>query len=353
MQCIAFDSHKHYTWALVQDETGKVMREQRIDHVRGALQGFLEEFEPGSPVAVETIGNWYWITDEIEAAGMVPQLVNARKAKLMSGSINKTDKLDVRGMNRLQRSGTLPTVWIPPRELRDARELPRTRMVLVRQRTQLKNRIHANLAKYGLKATGVSDLFGVRGREILGNLLNEFPMQTRYATEALIEELDHLQAKIKELEGRIAELFDGIEALHLIQTLPGVALILGVVILTEVGDIERFPSSSHLASYAGKTPRVHASGGHVRYGRTRPDVNRYLKWAYAEAANSVMMHRRQHPQRHASRLYERIQRRRGHQKAIGAVGRHLAEATYWMLMKKEAYRDPATDRVEVESKREA
>jgi len=162
MQCIAFDSHKHYTWALVQDETGKVLREQRINHTRGALQSFLEAFEPGTPVAVETIGNWYWITDEIEAAGMVPLLVNARRAKVMSGSINKTDKLDARGLNRLQRSGTLPTVWIPPRDLRDARELPRTRMVLVRQRTKLKNRIHANLAKYGLRTDGATDLFGVR-----------------------------------------------------------------------------------------------------------------------------------------------------------------------------------------------
>jgi transposase len=68
---------------------------------------------------------------------MIPQLVNARKTKVMSGSINETDKLDVRGINRLPRSGTLPTVWIPPRELRDTRELPRTRMVLVRQPRRL------------------------------------------------------------------------------------------------------------------------------------------------------------------------------------------------------------------------
>ena len=253
MQCIAFDSHKHYTWALVQDETGKVLREQRIDHARGALQGFLEEFEPGSPVAVETIGNWYWITDEIEAAGMVPQLVNARRAKLMSGSINKTDKLDARGLNRLQRSGTLPTVWIPPRELRDARELPRTRMVLVRQRTKLKNRIHANLAKYGLTSKGTSDLFGVRGRKVLEEQLTELPPETRYATQCLIEELDHLQQEIKGLEERMAEQFGESEPLSLIQTLPGVAFILGVVILTEVGDVERFPSAGHLASYADDT----------------------------------------------------------------------------------------------------
>jgi len=329
------------------------LREQRINHTRGALRGFLEEFEPGSPVAVETIGNWYWITDEIEAAGMVPQLVNARRAKVMSGSINKTDKLDARGLNRLQRSGTLPTVWIPPRDLRDARELPRTRMVLVRQRTKLKNRIHANLAKYGLKTDGVTDLFGVRGRRILGQCLEELPEQTRYATQSLLDELDHLHARIGELEERMAELFSEIEALELIKTLPGVGFILGVVILTEVGDVERFPSASHLASYAGMTPRVHASGGHVRHGRTRPDVNHYLKWAYAEAANVAMMHRRRHPRQHVSRLYDRVKRRRGHPKAIGAVGRHLAEATYWMLTKQEPYRDPAMDRVQVESMREA
>ena len=352
MQCIAFDSHKHYTWALVQDEMGRVLEEKRIDHARGALCGFLREFEPGSPVAVETIGNWYWITDEIEAAGMTPRLVNARRAKLMSGSINKTDKLDARSMNRLQRSGTLPTVWIPPKPLRDARELPRTRMVLVRQRTKLKNRIHANLAKYGLEVGDVTDIFGVRGRRVLAQRLKEMPAETQYATQLLLEQLDQLNGRITDLEERMEEVFGATKELELVRTLPGVAFILGVVILSEVGDVKRFPSASHLASYAGMTPRVHASGGHTRYGRTRSDVNHYLKWAYAEAANAVMVHRRRHPSWHVSRLYERVKRQRGHPKAIGAVGRHLAEATYWMLKNQEPYRDPAaTDRIPGESKR--
>ena len=150
MESIAFDAHKRYTLASVAQPDGRLVREPRIPHERGALQEFLERCEPGSPVAVETIGNWYWIVDEIEAAGCVPKLVHARKAKLMMGEINKTDTLDARGLNRLQRAGTLPTVWIPPGELRDQRDLPRTRMVLVRPRTQLKNRIHATLAKYAL-----------------------------------------------------------------------------------------------------------------------------------------------------------------------------------------------------------
>jgi len=352
MQYIAFDAHKHYTWALVQDEKGKVMAEQRIDHTRGALAGFLQGFEPGSPVAVETIGNWYWITDEIEAAGMVPQLVNARKAKLMSGSINKTDRLDARGMNRLQRSGTLPTVWIPPRELRDLRELPRTRMVLVHQRTQLKNRIHSNLAKYGVRIDEVSDIFGVTGRKLLDQRLTLLPAHTSYATKRLLDELDHLGEQINGFEKRMKELFTPTQVLARISTLPGVGLILGVVIVTEVGDVGRFPSASHLASYGGTTPRVHASGGKLRYGRTRGDVNRYLKWAYVEAANATVIHRRQHPTRHVSRLYARVRSRRGHPKAIGAVARHLAEATYWMMNNKEVYQDPSPT-YQVVSTREA
>jgi len=84
-------------------------------------------------VAVEAVGNWYWIIDEIERAGCVPKLVHPRKAKLMMGMINKTDKLDGHGLNRLQRTGALPTVWVPPGPLRDLRELTRTRMVMVQQ----------------------------------------------------------------------------------------------------------------------------------------------------------------------------------------------------------------------------
>ncbi len=124
-------------------------------------------------------------------------------------------------------------------------------------------------------------------------------------------------------------------------TLPGVGFILATVIELEVGIVNRFPGPEHLASYAGQTPRVHGSGGKTYYGKTRPDVNRYLKWAYTEAASAVAIHHLRHPHRHVSRLYDRVMHRRGHQKAIRAVGRHLAEATYWVLKEGEPYYDPA------------
>jgi len=91
-------------------------------------------------VAVETVGNWYWFVEEIERTGCVPRLVHAAKAKLMLGITNKTDKLDARGLTKLQRAGTIPTVWILLGEVRDKRELTRARMALVQQRTRLKQR---------------------------------------------------------------------------------------------------------------------------------------------------------------------------------------------------------------------
>ena len=338
---IAFDSHKRYSLALVETKNGEKVAEQRINHKRGNIAGFLLPYPPGSPVAVETIGNWYWIVDEIEQAGMNPRLVHARKAKLMLCSINKTDKLDVRGLNILQRTGTLPVVWIPPGDLRDKREIPRTRMVFAVQRTRLKNRIHSVLAKYGLQDQfeGLSDIFGKQGRQLLKCCMRQLPAQTRWTMRGLLRQLDAVEGEIRRIECRMEEVFNPTKDVELLRTMPGVGPILAVVISQEVGDVGRFGSSAQLASYSGTTPRVHASGDKVRYGRLRPDTNRYLKWAFSEAGNSIVVNRYKYPHRYAVGLYNRVRRRRGHATAVGALARHLAESTYWVLTKKEPYRE--------------
>ncbi|MHC4442028.1 MAG: IS110 family transposase [Planctomycetota bacterium] len=236
MEIISLDAHKRYSQVCVEKPDGQILCERRIDHVKGQILQFLSTREPGSVVAVETVGNWYWIVDEIEGAGMQPRLVHAHKAKLMLGSINKTDKLDTRGLNKLQRAGTLPAVWIPPGEIRDRRELPRTRMVFAKTRTRLKNRIHSVFDKYGLHTDfeGISDIFGPRGREQMLSTIKHLPPETRYTLRCLLRELDMVESDI---------------------------------------------------------------------------------W--------------------------RIKERKGHAKAVGAVARHLAEASFWVLTRKEDYKEPA------------
>src|SRR6266849_1142621 len=341
---IAFDSHKRYTWVDREDHSTGQTRCHRLEHAPGAVQKYLNGCEPGTAVAVEATGNRYWIIEEIEQAGLQPRLVHPRKAKLMMGQINKTDKLDVHGLNRLQRNGTLPTVWIPPRPLRDLRELTRTRLVLVAQRTRLKNRLSATLAKWGTPASEYSDPYGKRGRAELENHLQRLPEQTRWVSGQLLAQLDFVSAQVRQLEQRLDELVEITPEMQWLLTMPGVGVILAATIALEIGEVQRFPSAMHLASYAGTTPRVHASGGKVRYGPLRVDVNRYLKWAFVEAANSVAVNHRRCPERHVSQLYDRLRQRKGHHKAIGAVARHLAEAAFHVLRRQEAYRDPVLER---------
>lgn len=342
---IAFDCHKRYTLVEREEiETGK-RRQYRVEHGPGSIMESLRGGEPGSPVAVEAVGNWYWIVDEIERAGLDARLVHPRKAKLMMGMINKTDKLDVHGLNVLQRNGTLPTVWIPPGELRDLRELTRTRMFFSHQRTSLKNRIQSTLRKYGWIGSSFSDPFGKKGREQMSKAISQMPQRSSRVTKDLFRQLDLVEDQVSELEVELRDLVKGSSQMSLLMSLPGIGWILAAVIALELGDIGRFASAERLASYAGTTPRVHASGDKVRYGRLRPDVNRKLKWAYIEAANSVCLNHKSHPLRHVSLLYMRLMQRKGHFKAIGAVARHLAESTYHVLSKGEPYRDPILKRV--------
>ena len=224
-------------------------------------------------MGVETIGNSYWIVKEIEAAGMKPQLVHARKAKMMLASSRKTDKLDAHGIDRLQRVGTLPTVWIPNGALSDRRDLFRTRMTVTHRRTTTKNRIHASLAKYRIRIEDTSDIFNNKGRAAIDEALTTVPEHTQFAAQVLLNELDELETKIKAYEERIISTFSETEEVKLLRTIPGIGPILGEVIASEIGDISRLATAAQLASYAGTTPSVHASGGKYRYGRAPADTN--------------------------------------------------------------------------------
>ncbi len=341
---VGCDSHKRYSQLEVQDTAAHVLRRVRVDHARGTLQAFFSSLPHGTPVALESVGNWYWIADEIEAAGCLPLLTNPAKAKLLMGHVNKTDKLDASGLTTLLRLGSLPSVWLPPASLRDQRELPRTRMALCAQRTAVKNRIHSLLAKYALCPQDGCSLYSQRGRAWLDTAAASLPPETARCLQQQLQLLDFLSQQISEFEDRIRSQIALTPAMQLLKTIPGVGDVLAIVIEREVGSIERFPSPQQFSSYCGTTPRVSSSGGKTHYGKMRTESNQYLKWAFIEAANAVSAHHAQRgwTERHCSRLYLRVRARKGASVAIGAVARHLAESAFWVLKKNEPYREPPT-----------
>jgi transposase len=321
-----------------------------VEHQSGAIQELLNKFPAGTPVALESIGNWYWIVDEIETAGCKPLMAHAAKAKVMLGNVNKTDKLDARGLATLLRNGTLPTGWIAPAEIRDERELPRTRMALCKIRVPLKNRIHATLAKYNRSIEseeGGSDIFTKGFSSKLEQKPKTLPVETQKCVHQVMELLDELQAQISIMEERIRERIPITPTIELLKSLPGVGDILSIVINLEIGSIERFSTAEQLASYAGTVPTIKSSGTRFRYGHLPKQSNHYLKWAFTEAANAASRYRNNPRWRHKHviRLYERIRQQKGHSIAVGAVARHLAEATFWMLAKSQTYREPAMKKV--------
>jgi transposase len=322
------------------DEKGRLGSPQRVPHNKGLFRGFLESLPKESPIAIESIGSWYWIVDEMEKAGHRPVLCNPGKAKLLMGQPNKTDKLDAGGLATLLRNGTLPSVWTPPSEIRDQRELPRMRMSLVRMRTAVKNRIHASFAKYAITFEETSDLFNRKGMVLIQQALTKLPPETRRAVESELRVLERLEEEIQKAQARMKEAIRETPEMQLLMTLPGVGSILASTIACEIGRVDRFPRPESLASYSGLVPRVHASGGRSFLGRARSDINHYLKWAFIEAANVIAINRKSWVNRHVVKLYERIKDRKGHQKAVGAVARHLSEAAYWVLTKNEPYREP-------------
>jgi len=340
--CIAAcDAHKKYSLFGAMDGDTCERSYCRVNHVRGAIEAYVSGLPQGTPVALETVGNWYWIVDEIEAGGGVPLMAHAAKAKVMMGNTNKTDKLDVDGLLTLLRNGTLPTVWLPGRPVRDLRELYRTRINLGKQRTALKNRVQATVAKYGLHAPE-GDLFCGKGREWLIAAIPTLPPETGLCVEQQLQVLDAVQEHIDALTKRIREQVKLNHEMQLLTSLPGIGDIFAIVVAMEMGSVGRFPRVEQFASYAGTVPKVTSSGDKRYYGHTRKDCNRYLKWAFFEAAD-VVASQRNRPGwggKHVVQLYERVRKRRGHGIAVGAVARHLAEAAYWVLKRNEPYRDP-------------
>jgi transposase len=342
-QFIGCDAHKKFSVFVAVDEQGQATRAVRVEHTQPHYTAFLRQLPQESEIAVEATGHWYWLVDEMESAGHHVHLANPLEAKKRMGRTNKTDALDAKGLAILLRNGTLPESWIPPGSLRDQRELLRTRMALRDLRSSLKHRIHAAVDRYGLHTDALTDLFGIKGREYLASRLAEFPPETARMVEIQLQALDELAAHVESIEQRIHAKITPTTEVQLLRSVPGVGEILAPVIWLEIGDVRRFPRAENLASYAGLVPRVFSSGGHTRLGGISRFVNQYLKWAFVEAANCAVRLKAHRPS-HIGHLYGRLLVKRGHGRAVVAVARHLAEASYWILRKQEPYRAPQANK---------
>ncbi len=226
----------------------------------------------------------------------------------------------------------IEAIWLPDPQVRAERERARWRLHLVRHRSSLKQRVHAVLLTHG-KPCPVSDLFGLRGRQLLAKLGLPEPWQG--TIEASLRLIDELEREINQCERELRRLGADHRYVPLLCTAPGISWVLAYTIAAEIGDIGRFPSPRKLAGYSGLCPRVYQSGERDLRGPLSKQGPRYLRWALVEAATHACTHsayrdRYQHTK-------TRIGKQRGAKVAQIDLARRLSEAIWHMLSRGESF----------------
>jgi transposase len=330
MRSIGLDIHRSFAQVAVVED-GLCRDEGRIGVTPEALREWAETLDPDDEVAFEATGN----SDAIAMllAPLVRRVVisNPRKTRAIAEAKVKTDKVDARILAQLLAADFLPPVWLPDDRTRMLRRQIARRTHLVRQRTRLKNQVHAILARNLAPTCPVSDLFGKAGRHWLA--AQELPPDERRSVTALVRQLDFHGDELKAVDAELAvEALDDPVVARLM-TVPGIDSIVALSILAAVGDFGRFSSPDKLVSYLGLNPKVRQSGvSPASHGRITKAGRAQARGMLVEAAWSAA--RAAGPLR---AFYRRINARRGFQVAVVATARKLAVLCWHLVTKDEDY----------------
>ncbi len=295
------------------------------DGLRGLTER-LDRHRAPIRAAIESMNGARFVHDRLELAGWQVEIADAQKVKGLAPLACKTDRIDAWVLAELSRRDLVPAIWLPEPLVRAERERARWRLHLVRHRSSLKQRVHAVLLTHG-KPCPVSDLFGVRGRQLLASLALPEPWQS--TIEASLRLIDELDREIGDCERELRRLGADHRYVPLLCTVPGISWVLAYTIAAELGDISRFPTPRKLAGYTGLCPRVYQSGERDLRGPLAKQGPRYLRWALVEAATHACTHpayrdRYQHTK-------ARIGKQRGAKVAQVDLARRLTEAIWHML----------------------
>lgn len=339
---LGIDLAKKESQLAVLDKLGNQVCQKRFATTRENILLLANELTEEDLVALEVTTNAISISRLLRDNSSAKLILsNPIKTKLIAQAKVKTDKIDARVLAELARVGYLLEVWLPDRTTEVLRQFFTDRRSLVDRRTELKNTVHSVLHR-NLLFANVSDLFGKRGRVWLEEIINEqTPLEIaefdRLRLGSLLTEIDRQDALIKDQEAVIASFIATNKSLRkqldLLVSIPGVSLIVGAGIMAAIGNIERFPSPKKLAAYFGVVPSTKQSGDlPARNGRITKQGRSEARWLLVEAAE----HLRRSPGPIRA-MYQRIRKSKGHNTAVVAVARKLAELIWHLLSKEEEY----------------
>lgn len=336
------NSHRHYCgidlhaktmYLCILDGQGNVVYDRNRKATPDDLLSVIYPYREDIVLAAECMFTWYWVADTCEDVGIPFVLGHALYMKAVHGGKAKNDRIDAHKIAVLLRGGMLPMAYVYPRHLRPTRDLLRRRTHFVRKRSELLSHVHGtnarcNLPEFGVAITSPSNRVG---------LVERFEDPTiRKTVEADLDLADAYDKRIHELEAHVyqnAQQHDG-NALARLRSIPGIGKILGMTILYEIGEIDRFERVQDFVSYCRLVkPRKESAGKVLGYGGKKIG-NAHLKWAFSEAALCFPRHSVR-----GMKYYQRLKKKHGRGKCLTVLAHKIARAVFYML-KRQVVFDP-------------
>lgn len=337
---IALDIHKHYSVVAGVDRDGEeVLPPCRVEHLD------LEDWLPkgllaSDRVVIESTTNAWHVYDLLEPLVAGVLVANPIKVKQIACARVKTDNKDALILARLLAANLVPTVWVPPKHVRELRQFVSHRRRLANMHTQVVNRMHSVAHRHHLnhpKGKRFQEKTTDWQRDASLSPMEKMQLGLDMATCA------HLEGQIEQMTRELARMSHAepwsSDMLYLMQ-IPGCGVVTGMTILAAVGDITRFADPKALASYSGLTPGLEQSGVKLRGKGITKEGRRELRWALVE-----MGWRAVKADPHWKRLFEELKKRMHTNQAIVTIAHHLLVVVWYVLTRREPYRHYSPERI--------
>jgi len=318
------DLHSSNNYIGIMDHDHKRLFGKRLPNNLEKVLMVLEPFKSDlKGVVVESTYNWYWLVDGLHEQGYKVHLANPSAIKQYEGIKHTDDKWDAFWLAHMKHLNILPEGYIYPKEQRAVRDLLRRRLFFIKHRTSnilsLQSTITRNL---GIKMSG-NEIKKLDMDDACG-LFNSSDLVLMAQNN--ISTIKHLGKIVKDIEKKVKSQVQLRKEFVLLTTIPGIGLILGLTIMLEVGDIGRFPKVGNYSSYCRCVGSNRLSNGKKKGENNRKNGNKYLSWAYVEAAHFAIRHSPK-----ALRFYQRKMARANGAVATKALANKLARASYFIM----------------------
>lgn len=322
------DLHSNNSYLCVIDDNDSRLVEKKLPNELPLIIRTLNQYKRRlKAVAIESTFNWYWLVDGLMEAGFKVELVNTTKVIQYSGLKRTDDRYDAFHLAHLMRLGILPAGYIYPKSERGLRDLLRKRMQLVQDRSKHILSFKTQYHRLTGKALSVND---IKSKTFTCPILGDANVQLALESNLIMSQ--RIDQQIKQVEKAIMAQVKPNQIFILLKTTCGIGDVLAQTILLETGDIQRFNSPGNYASYCRCVDSKKISNGKKKGEGNRKNGNRYLAWAYIEAANFALRYNDK-----AKRFYNRKLAKTNRVIALKALAHKIARACYHIMLREEPF----------------